>query len=85
MLEPAATDAAADGAAEENAPSVDLDGIWPEPERSAPRAPLPSTLPWVLLVGAAYALLVAEKARAVQAAAGVVSDHGLEVDVRGIG
>ncbi len=68
------------------ADGVDLDGIWPAPERSAPRAPWTRTLPWVLLAACGYALLTAEKARAVRSAAALrgsqvlplvrVSDHG---------
>lgn len=77
---------ALDAAGEQGADGVDLDGIWPAPERSAPRAPLALVLPWVLLAGAAYGLLVASKARAVRGAAALrgaqvlpllkASDHG---------
>lgn len=49
--------------------SVDLDGIWPEPEHRTPRVPLTHVLPWVLVAALGYALLVAAKARAVRRAA----------------
>lgn len=83
VLEQAPPEAAAD---ESTSDGVDLDGIWPAPERSAPRAPLPLVLPWVLLAASAYALLVAAKARAVRGAAALrgaqvlpllrLSEHG---------
>ncbi|MEY4549090.1 MAG: hypothetical protein RL685_5285 [Pseudomonadota bacterium] len=49
--------------------SVDLDGIWPEPEHRTPRVPLTHVLPWVLAAALGYALLVTAKSRAVRRAA----------------